>query len=299
MGLRVIYEKAEEVDDSSGYFGAFGGSLFSRWVIARQAACADPAGTVARLLAWMAHDQYGFWSNVEKDIASALNEVGQAACIARIEHLLGSGARSLPNPAYARRQLDKLLRAVYVAQRDAGAYITLAEQSGLTAKDCHAVATIFAAKGERTEALSWAERGLDIDGAEPHGSFAGYDLRELRRALLIELGCHEEAVQAAWPDFVRTPSVYGYNALMELVPAPERAAWHQRQSIRPFNTTAARFRRWSRSWLRRRKPRASPSWPTGAPMTSWGGQATTCSRRQKPSRRVIRGKPPGCGARWA
>ena len=35
------YEKAEEVDDSSGSFGAFGGSLFSGWVTARQAAGAD------------------------------------------------------------------------------------------------------------------------------------------------------------------------------------------------------------------------------------------------------------------
>ncbi len=226
--IAACYEKAEEVDDSSGYFGAFGGSLFARWVIACQAASADPAYTVARLLAWMAHDQYGFWSNVEEDIASALDEAGRAACVARIEHLLGSGAESLPNPAYARRQLDKLLRAVYVARRDARAYIALAEQSGLTAKDCHAVATIFAAKDEKKEALSWVERGLEIDDAEPHGSFAGYDLRELRRTFLVELGRHEEAGQAAWADFVRTPSVYGYNALMELVPAPERATWHEK-----------------------------------------------------------------------
>jgi len=72
--IAACYEKAEEVDDPSGYFGAFGGSLFARWVIARQAASADPADTVTRLLAWMAHDQYGFWSNVEEDIASALDE---------------------------------------------------------------------------------------------------------------------------------------------------------------------------------------------------------------------------------
>ena len=48
-----------EVDDSSGYFGTFGGSLFSRWVTARQAASADPADTVARLLTWMANTSTG------------------------------------------------------------------------------------------------------------------------------------------------------------------------------------------------------------------------------------------------
>jgi hypothetical protein len=41
--IAACYEKADEVDDSSGYFGTFGGSLFSRWMTARQAASADPA----------------------------------------------------------------------------------------------------------------------------------------------------------------------------------------------------------------------------------------------------------------
>jgi hypothetical protein len=56
--IAACYEKADEVDDSGGYFGTFGGSLFARWVTARQAASADPAHTVARLLTWMADDQY-------------------------------------------------------------------------------------------------------------------------------------------------------------------------------------------------------------------------------------------------
>jgi len=75
------YEKAEEVDDSSGGLGAFGGSLFCGWVTARQAAAADPADTVARLLAWMDNDQYGFCFGIEKDIASALDDAGRAACV--------------------------------------------------------------------------------------------------------------------------------------------------------------------------------------------------------------------------
>ena len=137
--IAACYEKADEVDDSSGYFGTFGGSLFSRWVTARQAASADPADTAARLLTWMANDQYGFWSHVEDDIASALDEAGRAACAGHLERLLGAGTDS----AFIRRQLDKLLRAVYIAQRDADAYTALAERSGLTAGDCLAMATIL------------------------------------------------------------------------------------------------------------------------------------------------------------
>ena len=121
--IAACYEKADEVDDSSGYLGMFGGSFFARWVTARQAVSADPADTVARLLTWMARDQYGFWSHVEDDIASALDEAGRAACAGHLKRLLDTGTE----PAFIQRQIDTLLRAVYIAQRDAGAYIALAE----------------------------------------------------------------------------------------------------------------------------------------------------------------------------
>jgi len=88
--IAACYEKADEVDDSSGYLGMFGGSLSARWVTARQAVSADPADTVARLLRWMARDQYGFWSHVEDDIASALDEAGRAACAGHLKRPLGS-----------------------------------------------------------------------------------------------------------------------------------------------------------------------------------------------------------------
>src|SRR5258708_31810665 len=109
------YEKADEVDDSSGYLGMFGGSLFARWVTARQAVSADPAGTVARLLRWMARDQYGFWSHVEDDIASALDEAGRAACAGHLKRLLGTGTE----PGFIQHQTGKLLRAACLAQRHA------------------------------------------------------------------------------------------------------------------------------------------------------------------------------------
>jgi Family of unknown function (DUF6880) len=214
--IAACYEKADEVDDSSGYFGTFGGSLFSRWVSARQAVSADPADTVARLLTWMANDQYGFWSHVEDDIASALDEAGRAACAGRIERLLGTGTE----PAFTRRQLDKLLRAVYIAQRDADAYIALAERSGLSARDCLAMATILAAKDDPAAALTWTERGLGIESS--------YDLRAKHRELLTALGRRDEAVQNEWSHFTQVPTIYSYQTLMELVPEAERATWHHK-----------------------------------------------------------------------
>jgi len=46
--LAGCYEKAEEVDDSSGSFGMFAQSLISGWIAARQAAQASPQQTTAR-----------------------------------------------------------------------------------------------------------------------------------------------------------------------------------------------------------------------------------------------------------
>src|SRR6266567_987137 len=216
--IAACYEKADEVDDSSGYFGMFGGSLFARWVTARQAVSADPADTVARLLRWMARDQYGFWSHVEDDIASALDEAGRAACAGHLKRLLDTGTE----PAFIQRQIDTLLRAVYIAQRDAGAYIALAERSGLTAKDCLAMATILAAKDDPAAALTWTERGLGIE--------TSYDLRAKHRELLTVLGRHDEAIQNEWSHFTQVPTIYSYQTLMELVreTARDLARWGDR-----------------------------------------------------------------------
>jgi hypothetical protein len=109
--------------------------LFARWVTARQAASAGPADTVARLLRWMTNDQYGFWSHVEDDIASALDEAGRAACAGHLKRLLDTGTES----ASTRRQIGKLLRAVHIAQRDADAYIAQEPQSSVVWLICSPV----------------------------------------------------------------------------------------------------------------------------------------------------------------
>jgi hypothetical protein len=224
--VAACYQKADEVDDSSGEYGTFGGSLFCSWVTARQAAGAAPAETVDRLFAWMVLDQYGFWHGLEEDLVAALDPAGQQACIVRIKQLLGSDEGPQARAAYHKVQLDGLMRAIYVAQRDTGAYLTLAEEAGVTAEDCVALATMFAAEQGNDRALEWTERGLELDAAERHGSFAGHDLRDLQRQLLTRLGRHDEAVQAAWADFERSPSTYTYESLMEFVPEAERLDWH-------------------------------------------------------------------------
>jgi len=237
--LAGCFEKADEVDDSSGDFGRYVHELFARWIIARQADGADPNTTAARLLSWMDNDSYGFGYRFEKDIAAVLDKAGLAAFVTLIRSRFDGASKTeqaanrdlKDNPEYARRRWGETLRALYSAQRDVPAYIALAEETGLTAQDCHAVATLLATRRKPKEALAWVDRGIALDRKELSGSSAGYDLAELKRRLLIKLGRGREALDDAWADFRNHPSIYSYNDLMKLVPKADRPAWHRKAIV--------------------------------------------------------------------
>lgn len=223
------YAKGDEVDDSSASFGMFVATLFRGWVNARQAGAADPEDTAARLLAWMDDDPFSFWHGLEKDLAEVLDEAGLAALARQVRVRLDAPDGPLPSRRdYARRRYREILGALYVAQQDVGAYLALAGETGLTAKDCQAVAGVLMARAAWDEALSWADRGIEIDAATPHGSFAGHELADLRRELLQKTGRSDEALQSAWAEFRKSPSTYSYDELMKFVPEHDRRAWHQK-----------------------------------------------------------------------
>jgi len=66
------YEKAEEIDDSSGSLGQLVHDLFLGWIKARQAAGAGPDETAPRLLEWMDDDPYGFAYDLHQEAAKGL-----------------------------------------------------------------------------------------------------------------------------------------------------------------------------------------------------------------------------------
>ena len=136
------------------------------------------------------------------------------------------GGSNEGNPEYARRRWSNTLRTIYVARKNVEAYVAIAEETGLTAQDCHAVATILVSRRKLEEALSWVERGVDITRKEPYGSAADYDLVRLKRGLLARLGRGGEALEDAWTEYRKHPSKYTYDDLMQFVPKAERAAWH-------------------------------------------------------------------------
>ena len=234
--LAGCYEKAEEVDDSSGSFGQFVDELHCGWIKARQAAAADREQTAARLLKWIEDDPYGFCCDLEKDAAKVLDNAGLAAFVKQVRERFDAAAAATPVPGessghapdYARRRWGESLRTLYLAQQDAEAYLALAEQTGLTAHDCHALATMLLAQRQAEEALSWVERGIELTKKAPHSSMAGHDLAKLRRDLLTKLGRGNEALEAAWAEYRGHPSTYSYDELMKYVPKEEHAAWHEK-----------------------------------------------------------------------
>jgi tetratricopeptide (TPR) repeat protein len=229
--LAGCYEKAEELDDSSGSFGMFVEQLFCSWVKARQAAGPSPDETAAQLLAWIDDDPYGFCYGLEAKVSSVLDKAGQAALVAQVRERFDAAALADEEgaerqPSYERRRWAEVLRAMHIGQRDVRAYVELAEETGLTAKDCQAVAQLLITKRKREDALSWVQRGIEIAGRDPRSSYSGYDLRNLRRELLRALGRGQEALDSAWIEFHEHPSIHSYEELMKFVSKHDRAAWH-------------------------------------------------------------------------
>jgi hypothetical protein len=65
---------------------------------------------------------------------------------------------------------------------------------------------MLAGLGEAEQALTWVERGLALDADTAGGSFARFDLVELRPRLLADLGRAAEALAAVWADFCAHPA---------------------------------------------------------------------------------------------
>jgi hypothetical protein len=232
--LAGCYEKAEELDDSSGNFGMFVYSLYCGWIKARQASRSNADETARLLLDRMGNDPYGFASTLERDAVKVMNKEGLAAFERQVRARFEAKDAAEPasdrahrqDPAYARRRWGDVLRAIYTRQGDVRAYVALCEQSELSAQDCLTVATMLKMRRKQDEALAWVDRGLTVEKTHPHGSMARHDLARLKRELLTKLGRSRDALEEAWAEFRADPSTFTYEELMRFVPKSERAAWH-------------------------------------------------------------------------
>ena len=232
--LAGCYEKAEEIDGSSGNFGMFIDKLCCGWIKARQAARRDASETAMLLLGRMENDPYGFAYHLERDAVKVMNREGLAAFERAVRRRFDAkgGAEQVserahrPDPAGARRRWGEVLRAIYVQQRDPSRYVALCEQTELSAGDCLAIATMLKARRKPDEALAWVDRGLALGKNRPEGATAEHDLAKMKRELLTKLGRSGEALEEAWAEFCGDPNTFSYEELMRFVPASARAAWY-------------------------------------------------------------------------
>ena len=227
--------KAEEVDDSSGSFGHFAGELLCGWVKARQALGADADETSARLIARMDQDPYGFCYQLEKELAHAFDSAGLSSFVAQVRARFDAATAATPaserpfheQPEFICRWSAAMLRTLFRERGQFAAYRDLAEETGVTAQDCQELATMLLARRKAGEALSWVERGIELDQKTASGTSARFDLARLKRELLTKLGRGPEAREAAWSEYLRSPNKYTYVELMRFVPRTDRAACHE------------------------------------------------------------------------
>ena len=166
---------------------------------------------------------YAFCYQIEEDAAGAFNKAGLAAFEKQVRERFE--AVSGEPFEYSCRGWSEVLRAVYSAQRNIPAYVALAEQSGLKAEDCLAVAKLLAGQ-KPNQALAWVERGRALDRESQFRYGAGFE--KVHRQLLTKLGRKNEALEAAWADFREHPSKFTYDDLMKFVPKAERQEWREK-----------------------------------------------------------------------
>ena len=222
--------KAEEIDDSDGDFGTFAGSLFCGWIQARQAAGADPGATTEILLAWMKNDDYGFCNELGSDAVKVLDSAGMAAFERAVQTRFEASCRKREYKTgnYIRDQWGQTLRSIYAQQRSVEKYLDLTARTGLTQTDCETIATILQAKRKLNEALSWLERGIEMENSGSFKAGTSYKLIKMRRALLAKLGRGREALDSAWSEFQAHPIKFTYDELLRYVPKSECGSWHEK-----------------------------------------------------------------------
>lgn len=222
------YEKSDEIDDSSGSFGAFVRSLFCDWIRARQTARAEPGETVRMLLSWVENDDYGYARDLDKEAVRVLDRAGLGALERAVRSRPVEGGCGGRESCAHRRKIE-LLKAIHERRRDVEAYAGLCVEEGNVAPgDCESLARMCLARRRLEDALAWAQRGLDLAKERAWHRGSAWQLGQLHREILKALGRHEEALGSTWEEYRRAPSTASYRDLMRFVRRSERPEWHER-----------------------------------------------------------------------
>lgn len=236
MFLSGCYEKADEIDDSSGNLGMFFDELFCSWIKARQKARYVDEETVHNILKLMDNDRYGFCYNIEENLVTAFNRKGlslfensiQSRFNEALSPVKSEGIRHIYDFPYAVRQNADILKVVYIAKKDIESYLSLCEKIGTTPKDCENMAKIYEEKRCFQDALMWVDKGMELERKDKWPNKSSWNLPKLRRELLKKLGRKEDAFESAWSAFKEHPSEYTYDEMMKYVSKNNREYWHKK-----------------------------------------------------------------------
>lgn len=222
--IAACYEKAEEIDDSSGSFGDFVEELFCSWVNARQKADFAAKETVDRLLAWMDNDDYGFTYHLERNVSKLLNKKGlrEFATAIRTRY----DAEGIKD--HHRRQWGETLKSIYAASRDFKSYISICDETELLPADCEILARMLLSRRKLAEALKWVEKGLAIQSSNQLCRGSSYKLDTMKCDILTKLGRPEEALADAWQNFSKHPDEFTHKELLKHIPKQQRSEYHKR-----------------------------------------------------------------------
>jgi tetratricopeptide (TPR) repeat protein len=259
--LSGCYEKADEIDDSSGDLGMFFEDLFCAWINARQKAEYDPKETVQNILRWMDNDDYGFCYNIESNVVKALNKKSmklfEAAIKSRFEKAFTTVEqrklkRIFDYPWEVRKNVS-VLKVIYCESKDTNAYLALCEKTGTTPKDCENIANIYKVRRKYQDALSWVEKGLKLEKKDNWGNQSSFGLRGLKQDLLNKLGRREDALDLAWIEFKKYPSNFSYEKLVKFVDRKDVKHWHHKAlekakdvSLSGFIDICAKTKEWDK-----------------------------------------------------
>jgi tetratricopeptide (TPR) repeat protein len=238
MFFSGCYEKAEEIDDSSGNLGMFFGELFCAWIKARQKAGCKADETV----------QF-FCYDIEQDIAQVLNKAGfqlfRKHFQDQFENAFVPYTSKAPKfiydyPADVYRNVD-ILKKICIVKKDIQSYLTLCEKTVASPKDCENIAMLYKKKKHFADALAWVEKGLTLEKKRKWGNQSSYGLTSMRQELLDKLGRSEDAFESAWSEFKKYPSVYGYDELMKYIPKQDFKKWHEKTLLEAKKTSLSAF----------------------------------------------------------
>ena len=247
--LSGCYEKADEIDDSGGNLGMFFEDLFCAWINARQKAKYNSAETIQNILRWMDNDDYGFCYEIERNVVKVLNkksmQLFEAAINSRFEKAFSTvvpkkSQRVFDYPLEVRKNVS-ILKVIYVELKNADAYLALSEKTGTSPTDCENIANIFKMKRKYQDALSWVDKGLQLEKKGNWGNQSSFGLTGLKQDLLNKLGRREDALELAWTEFKKHPSNFSYEKLMKFVDKKGVKHWHQKALGKAQRTTLSGF----------------------------------------------------------